>query len=117
MGVVILLMTPEHKLMNEIRRWCGAKNYLCFRTNVGSVLTADGRIFNAGLPVGFPDLMVFNFSGKMLFVECKVYPNRATPQQVLMLNQLNERKFCAFVAWSLEDFVKKHNKAIADGLF
>lgn len=51
-------MTPEHYVQNQIRLWCGQHNYLCFRCNVGRILTANNTYFDTGLPSGFSDLLI-----------------------------------------------------------
>jgi hypothetical protein len=52
-------MTPEHKLMDDVRIACGKKGMIVVRMNVGTFLDPhDGKPINTGIPVGFPDLMV-----------------------------------------------------------
>lgn len=82
----------ETDLQNEIRLAL-VDVAVTFRANVGKFYTADGRVINSGLPVGFPDLFGFRKSdGKMFFIEVKL------PNGTLSLGQ---KKFA--------EFIKKHN--------
>lgn len=75
-------MTPEHIIQNQIRLAVSASDCTIFRTNVGKVRTADGRWFDTGLPVGFPDLMGFRHSdGKLILIEVKTPTGRLRPAQ------------------------------------
>lgn len=64
-------MESEHSIQNRIRLELSNRGHLVFRANVGKVKTADGRWFDTGLPVGFPDLFVINRDGKFIGVEVK----------------------------------------------
>lgn len=98
-------MTPEHRLMNEIRLWCGQHDLLCFRCNVGKFLKADGTWFDTGLPVGFSDLIIFDSNGHTFFIECKVKPNKPSTEQTAFLNEMQRRNFKSAVIYSLNDFI------------
>lgn len=102
-------MTPEMRLVAEIKLYCGEHNWLCFHCNVGSVKTDDGRMFNTGLPVGFPDLLIITDFGRVIFCETKIHPRKPTQQQINFINNLKSRGFLAFVAYTLDDFVKNIN--------
>lgn len=99
--------TPEQILDKKIMLYCGEQGWLCFHTNVGSVLTADGRIFHTGLPKGWPDLMIIKPGGIIIFCETKIHPRKPTQDQLNMIALLNKYNIKAFVAYSLEEFIKK----------
>lgn len=98
--------TPEQKLDKEIMIYCGKCGWLCFHTNVGSVMTADGRIFRTGLPKGFPDLLILMPNGETVFCETKIHPRKPTQEQINCINLLKSYGFLAFVAYSLEEFIQ-----------
>lgn len=100
-------MTPEQYLDKQIMLYCGGRNWLCFHANVGNVLTANGTYFRTGLPVGFPDLLILTDTGKTIFCETKIHPRKPTVDQVNFINNLVSRGFTAFVAYSLDEFIKK----------
>ena len=104
-------MTPEQVLDKKIMLWCGEHNWLCFHTNVGKVQTIDGRYFDTGLPVGWPDLLIITDFGKAIFCETKIHPRKPTPQQVKTIELLCKRGFLAFVCYSIEDFIDTVSKA------
>lgn len=64
-------MKSEHTIQNEIRLTLANRGHLVFRTNVGKVKTSDGRWFDTGLPIGFPDLFVIKNNGKFCGIEVK----------------------------------------------
>lgn len=65
-------MKSEHIIQNEIRMALGNHDCFVFRANVGKVQMKDGRWFDTGLPIGFPDLFGFKKSnGKIFFIEVK----------------------------------------------
>lgn len=97
--------TPEQILDKKIMLYCGQQGWLCFHTNVGSVLTADGRIFNTGLPKGFPDLLILKPGGVVEFCETKIHPRKPTADQLRVISILNNLGFKAYVSYSFEEFV------------
>lgn len=101
--------TPEQILDKKIMLYCGQRGWLCFHANVGSVMTADGRRFNTGLPKGFPDLLIIKPGGVVCFCETKIHPRKPTQEQINMINLLKKYGFLAFVAYSLEEFVQTIN--------
>jgi hypothetical protein len=101
-------MTPEHRLQNEIKLWCGEHNIICLRINVGKVKTVDGRWFDTGLPVGFSDLLLLSADGKATFVETKIKPRKPTEQQIQFIQLMKNRGFNAFVAYSLQEFIERY---------
>ena len=98
-------MTPEHRIMNEIRAWCGEHDILCFRANVGGRPTADGGWFSTGLPTGFPDLMCLCQGGRIVFVECKAPRGRLRPDQITFKRAVEARGFEYVVARSVDDIL------------
>lgn len=79
----------EHAIQNEIRMVLGRHDCFVFRANVGKVKTIDGRWFDTGLPVRFPDLFGFKKSnGKIFFIEVKNEKGRLREVQ---------RKFAEYV--------------------
>ena len=97
-------MTPEHKIMNEIRLWCGQHDILCFRCNVGKVKTADGKWFDTGLPEGFPDLLILN-KGKAIFCEVKTLKGKQREAQINFMNIIRNKGFDYIVARSVNDII------------
>lgn len=98
-------MTPEHRIMNQIRLWCGQHDILCFRCNVGRVRTADGGWFDTGLPEGFSDLLILH-NGQCIFCEVKTPNGRQHDCQIAFEQTVRSRGFIYIVARSVED-VKK----------
>jgi len=101
-------MTPEHKIMNEIRLWCGQNDILCFRTNVGRVKLPNGYYFDTGLPEGFPDLLVL-YNGTVYFAEVKTPTGKQRPDQINFMNILRERGFIYEVVRSVDDVKRMLN--------
>lgn len=97
-------MTPEHKIMNEIRLWCGEHNILCFRCNVGKVRLADGGWFDTGLPEGFSDLLILH-KGVTYFVEVKTPTGRQRPEQITFERTVREHGFIYLIARSVNDIM------------
>ena len=97
-------MTPEHKIMNEIRLWCGQHDILCFRCNVGKVKKADGTWFDTGLPEGFPDLLILH-NAIAYFVEVKTPTGKQRPEQIRFMNIIRNRGFNYIIARSVNDIM------------
>ncbi len=100
-------MTPEHKLGNEIRLWCGEHNWLCYHINSGKVLMANGEYFQTGVPKGWSDLLVITDYGEVIFCETKIHPRKPTAEQLKFISEMKSRHIRAFVAYSLEEFIKE----------
>lgn len=98
-------MFLEHKIMNEIRLWCGQNNILCFRCNVGKVRTADGGWFDTGLPEGFSDLLILH-KGHCIFCEVKTPTGKQRDCQIQFQKIVEERGFIYIVARSVKDVEK-----------
>jgi hypothetical protein len=102
-------MTAEHLLQQEIKIWCGERNILVFRINVGTFRLYDGRWFTTGLPNGFPDLLLFSNDGKTIFVETKIKPKKPSKEQIEFLELMKNRGFKTILAYSLDDFIQQFN--------
>ena len=80
---------------------------IIFRTNVGSVRTADGRIFSSGLPPGYADLSGFRKSdGKAIFLEVKTEKGKLRKDQIHFLDEMNKYPVIASVVRSADEAVK-----------
>lgn len=101
-------MSPEHKLQNEIKIWCGERDIICFRINVGKVKMQDGRWFDTGLPVGFSDLLILSNDGKATFCETKIKPRKPTIEQLHFLETMKNRGYKTIIAYSLQDFIDQY---------
>ena len=99
-------MTPEHRIMNEIRIWCGKHDYLCFRCNVGKVMTPDGHWFDTGLPSGFSDLLVLGNHGDVYFVEVKTQNGKQREDQKNFERIVTQRGFVYRVVRCIDDIEK-----------
>lgn len=98
-------MTPEHRIMNEIRLWCGINNILCFRCNVGKVKLATGAYFDTGLPNGFSDLIILPGNGIIIFCEVKTQYGKQRPDQIEFENLVKKRGYKYIVSHSLNEFI------------
>lgn len=97
----------EAAIQDSIRVALAEHGYVVFRTNVGKVKTADGRFFNTGLPVGFPDIFGFKPSnGKIYFIEVKTPTGHRRADQVRFANFLRDKAAIYGVARSSEEAVK-----------
>ena len=70
------------------------------RTNAGSVKLPNGRTFR-GLPKGFSDILHIRRDGKACFVETKVKPNKATPEQIAFIEKMQDHDCIAGVVYSV----------------
>ena len=100
-------MPNEHYIQNQIRLWCGQHNLLCFRCNVGRILTANNTYFDTGLPSGFSDLLILDNDGNAIFCEVKASKGRQRPDQKKFQQEVESRKFRYILAHSLEEFIQK----------
>lgn len=99
-------MTPEHKLMNEIKIECGLKGYLVIRLNVfkGKMITPQGvQWVDSGIPEGFPDLMILRDDGIVCFIETKIHPRKATPQQLKVQSILKAMGYRVGTCYTLKE--------------
>ena len=97
------IMGEEQSIQNDIRVKLAQAGYIVFRTNVGKVKTSDGRWFDSGLPVGFPDLMGFKpDNGRIFFIEVKTDRGRRRKDQVQFAKNVAEQNVIYGVARSAE---------------
>lgn len=74
------------------------------RHNVGKFYTSDGRPVYAGPPKGYPDLSGNRRGdGRAVYIEAKVHPNRATPEQEKYLADRRAEGALAGVCYSVGD--------------
>lgn len=99
-------MTEEHIIQNRIR--AALSPYaVTFRANVWKGLTAEGKWFDSGLPVGFSDLFGFRRSdGRIFFIEVKSPTGRASKAQLNFLEQMIKNGAIAGVCRSPTDALK-----------
>jgi len=97
----------EAVIQDSIRVALAQAGYIVFRTNVGKVKTADGRFFDAGLPVGFPDLFGYKpENGRIFFIEVKTKTGRRRKDQITFANGLRDKHVIYGVCRSAEEAVK-----------
>lgn len=97
----------EAAIQDSIRVALAQAGYVVFRTNVGKVKTAEGRWFDTGLPVGFPDLIGYKpENGRIFFIEVKTAIGRRRKDQADFANGLRNKNVIYGVARSAEEAVK-----------
>ena len=99
----------ESMLVNDLikRLWPTVRLY---RTNAGTFRSIDGKHIVKGLPKGFPDLFgvipkELTVDGRPMpvFIEAKVHPNKATPEQIEFLKLYRQAGCIAGVCYSVEE--------------
>lgn len=94
----------EQAIQDSIRVALAEHGYIVFRANVGKVKTADGRFFDAGLPVGFPDLFGYKpENGRIFFLEVKTATGHRRKDQINFANGLRNKNVIYGVARSAEE--------------
>ena len=96
------MAVSEHSVQNAIRLWCGERDIPCFRCNVGRVRTIDGKVFDTGLPEGFPDLIILA-NGTVYFCEVKSAKGRQREAQIRFMEYVRSRGYTYVVARSVGD--------------
>jgi hypothetical protein len=91
----------ESRLVYEVMQELG-KLGAVFRTNAGSVRLSNGRTFH-GLPKGFSDILHIRRDGKACFIETKIKPNKATPEQLAFIEKMRNHGCVAGVVYSLDE--------------
>lgn len=100
-------MLSEHEIQSQIMIAVSAHQCSIFRTNVGSVKTADGRWFKTGLPNGYPDLTGFRWSdNQIFFLEIKNAKGRPRPDQLRFHRFLMQHHCIHGIARSTDDALK-----------
>lgn len=103
-------MTTESLIQNQIRVAISQAGHMIFRANVGKVRKSDGRVFDTGLPKGFPDLFGFRPDGRIFFIEVKNETGKLRPEQEKFIEQMKKRGALAGVARSVEDAMRIVNE-------
>ncbi len=102
-----MLITSEHKIQNDIRVALSKHQCTVFRVNVGSVKTADGRFFSAGVPMGHPDVYGWRWSDNQVFyIEVKNERGKPRQDQIQFHKMLTEHGVIHGIARSGDDAVK-----------
>lgn len=96
-------MTPEHRLMDEVRAEASRRGAMAFRMNVGTFYAPDGSRVSTGLPEGFPDIMLIMPGGKVAFIETKVHPRKPTEAQLRTQEALRRIGCRAGTAYTVEE--------------
>ncbi len=99
-------MTTESLIQNQLRVAISQAGHMILRANVGKVRTSDGRVFDTGLPKGFPDLFGFRPDGRIFFIEVKNETGKLRPEQEKFIEQMKKRGALAGVARSVEDAMR-----------
>lgn len=100
-------MLSEHYIQSQIMVAVSKHHCSVFRTNVGTVKTADGRIFSAGPPAGFPDLTGFRWSdGKIFFLKIKNAKGHPRKDQIRFHRFLTKHGVIHGIAKSVDDALK-----------
>lgn len=104
------MQTPEVRLMNEIKIYCGTRNWLCYHLNQGLFYTKFGGLVKMDTPVGWPDLLVITDYGEAAFMETKIKPRKPTREQLAIQAELRKRGFRSETVYSLEEFIEAMSK-------
>jgi hypothetical protein len=91
----------ESRLVYDVMQNLGVYGAV-FRTNAGSYYTRDGQRVS-GLPKGFPDVLFIRPDGQACFVETKVKPNKATPEQSVFIDKMIALGCRAGVAYTVDE--------------
>ena len=94
----------ESMLVNEVMRELGRTGAI-FRCNAGTYFTKSGQRVS-GLPKGFSDVLYIGQDGIACFIECKVKPNKPSPEQTDFIAKMQSLKCRAGIAYSIDDALK-----------
>ena len=101
----------ESEIQSEIIKYLELRQFLVIRMNSGKARN------NVRLcPPGTPDLMVVSPSGLIWWIEVKTETGKLRPAQVVMIDDLQNRKQAVIVARNIEDVrsvidgIPKHDK-------
>ncbi len=93
----------ESMLVNDVIR-AGWKYAELTRVNTGNVKTDKGYRFSTGTPKGFPDISGYRRKdGRAVYIECKVEPNKPTPEQVQFIEKAKKAGCLAGVCYSVRE--------------
>ena len=97
----------ESALVKVILDYLKHSGIFAWRCNSGMLRGAGGGPVRFGAP-GMSDILgiVNDYSGKLLAIECKIKPNKPTPQQREFLETVLAFGGVAFVAYSLDDVIE-----------
>lgn len=101
-----MAMTPEKKLMNEIRIEAGKRGCAVIRLNVGKFQLITGEWFDTGIPKGFPDMMILTPNGRTIFVETKIHPRKPSKDQIHMIEFLKSKNQEVYVIYNVKELLK-----------
>ena len=97
---------PETSLIAAVRLKL-AKYCKLDRINVGKFILKDGRFFSTGVEPGYPDLSGRRKSdGRAVYIECKVKPNKPTPEQMAFIEDARKDHCIAGVCYSVDEALK-----------
>lgn len=100
-------MKSEHAIQSEIMLALSTHGCIVARTNVGTVRTVDGRLFNAGPPKGWPDITAIRRNdGRAVLIECKNAVGRLREDQKRFAAMIADTNIIYGVCRSAEDAVK-----------
>lgn len=100
-------MTAERDIQNAIRLGLANRGHYVFRANVATVRLPDGRIFDTGLPKGFPDLFGFRGTdGKIFFIEVKNEKGQLRKEQKHFQKVMQYKPALCGIARSVEDAIR-----------
>lgn len=100
-------MKSEHAIQSEIMLALSAHGCIVARTNVGTVRTVDGRLFNAGPPPGWPDVTAIRRSdGRAVLIEVKNERGRLRPDQIRFAQAIAGTPIIYGVCRSAEDAIR-----------
>lgn len=81
------------------------KHGAVFRCNSGSIRLPNGKYFR-GMPKGFSDILFVGHNGVACFVEAKIKPNKAEPEQITFIEKMQSLGCRAGVAYSVTEAVQ-----------
>lgn len=93
----------EGDIMRSIMVALSDDGHVCFRGNVGTFYTRDGRPVSTGLPAGFSDLFGATREGRAFFIEVKTPTGRARPAQTAFIAAMQKRGALAGFARNVDD--------------
>jgi hypothetical protein len=93
----------ETALMHRIQLALSDAGHVCFRANVGTFRTQDGRWFSTGLPPGFSDLFGVTVSGRPFFFEVKTAAGKVRPDQDAFIDAMQKHGAIAAVVRSVDE--------------
>jgi hypothetical protein len=107
----------EQMLKNQIVDYLNYNGYFAWKTNTGTFFFKDksgkSRMFKSGIK-GCSDILAIK-GGKFYAIECKIKPNKLTPEQDWFLKEIEKHGGIGVVAYKLEDIenmVKVFNNEI-----